>query len=216
MSVRALEASEKRTLAILGLPTAALALAITVVTTSVPVAASEFLDSSVVIGGLIAIEGVLALWLPLVVGSWSDRLHTSVGGRLPFLIAGTPIAIISLALMGVAGSLPVMIAVVTVFFVAYFIAYEPYRALYPDLIRDEIAARAQSTQAIWRGAGTGMALVGGGLLIAWGVLAPFIGGAILFAVCMALFLRVALPRARAAGRQSRTSEADTVLAEAAD
>ena len=88
MSVRALEASEKRTLAILGLPTAALALAITVVTTYVPVAASEFLDSSVVIGGLIAIEGVLALWLPLVVGSWSDRLRTSIGGRLPFLVAG--------------------------------------------------------------------------------------------------------------------------------
>src|SRR3954452_9245144 len=57
MSVRALEASEKRTLAILGLPTAALALAITVVTTYVPVAASEFLDSSVVIGCHIALEG---------------------------------------------------------------------------------------------------------------------------------------------------------------
>ena len=41
MSVRALEASEKRTLAILGLPTAALALAITVVTTYVPVAAER-------------------------------------------------------------------------------------------------------------------------------------------------------------------------------
>src|SRR3954468_13922519 len=227
MSVRALEASEKRTLAILGLPTAALALAITVVTTYVPVAANDFLDSSVVIGGLIAIEGLLALWLPLVVGSWSDRLHTSIGGgwaplhpsiggRLPFLIVGTPFAIVSLALMGLANSLALMIVVVTIFFFAYFIAYEPYRALYPDLIRDEIAARAQSTQAIWRGAGTGMALVGGGLLIAWGVLAPFIGGAILFAICMGLFLCVAVPRARDAGRQSRTSEADTVMEEAAD
>lgn len=217
MSVRSLTTSERRTLNILGLPTAALALAITVVTTYVPVAANDFLDSSIVIGGLIAIEGVLALWLPLVVGSWSDRLKTPIGGRLPFLIAGTPVAIVSLALMGLAGSLPVMIVVVTVFFVAYFIAYEPYRALYPDLIRDEIAARAQSTQAIWRGAGTGLALVGGGLLIAWGVLAPFLGAALLFAVCMVLFLRVAVPRARAAGReQSRASDAETVMAEAAD
>ena len=153
MSVRALEASEKRTLAILGLPTAALALAITVVTTYVPVAASEFLDSSVVIGGLIAIEGVLALWLPLVVGSWSDRLRTSIGGRLPFLVAATPIACVSLAVTGVVETLPLMALTVTVFFVAYFIAYEPYRALYPDLIDDAIAARAQSTQAIWRGTG---------------------------------------------------------------
>jgi MFS family permease len=217
VSVRALTSTERRTLAILGLPTAALALAITIVTTYVPVAVNDLVDSSIVIGGLIAIEGVLALWLPLVVGSWSDRLETSVGGRLPFLIAGTPVAIVSLALMGVAGSLGVMIVVVTIFFVAYFIAYEPYRALYPDLISDDIAARAQSTQAIWRGAGTGAALVGGGLLIAWGVLAPFLGGAILFAVCMVLFLRVAVPRARAAGRkQSRRSGAETVMEEAAD
>ena len=215
MSVRSLTATERRTLTILGLPTAALALAITIVTTYVPVAASSFLDSSIVIGGLIAIEGVLALWLPLVVGSWSDRLKTPIGGRLPFLVAGTPVAIVALALMGVANSLPVMLVVVTVFFVAYFVAYEPYRALYPDLIRDEIAARAQSTQAIWRGAGTGAALVGGGLLIAWGVLAPFLGGAILFAICMVLFLRVAIPRARAADRRSRTTESETVMAEAA-
>ena len=54
MSVRSLDATEKRTLALLGLPTAALALAITIVTAYVPVVASEFLDSSVVIGALIA------------------------------------------------------------------------------------------------------------------------------------------------------------------
>ena len=217
VSAHTLTSTERRTLNILGLPTAALALAITVVTTYVPVAANDFLDSSVVIGGLIAIEGVLALWLPLVIGSWSDRLKTPIGGRLPFLIAGTPFAIVGLALMGIADSLPVMIVLVTIFFVAYFIAYEPYRALYPDLIRDEIAARAQSTQAIWRGAGTGAALVGGGLLIAWGVVAPFVGGAILFALCMGLFLWVAIPRARADGRaQRRTSEAETVMEEAAD
>jgi MFS family permease len=213
MSVRALKASEKRTLALLGLPTAALALAITVITTYVPVATSEFLDSSVVIGGLIAIEGVLALWLPLVVGSWSDRLRTPIGGRLPFLLAATPFAALSLALTGLAGTLALMVIVVTVFFVAYFIAYEPYRALYPDLIDDAIAARAQSTQAIWRGAGTGVALIGGGLLIAWGTAAPFIASAIVFGVAMGGFLWVALPRARARG-QSRRSEAETVIEEA--
>ena len=214
MSTRALEASEKRTLAILGLPTAALALSITVVTTYVPVATSEFLDSSVVIGGLIAIEGVLALWLPLVVGSWSDRLQTSIGGRLPFLVAATPIAAVSLAVAGVVGTLPLMVVVVTVFFVAYFVAYEPYRALYPDLIDDAIAARAQSTQAIWRGIGTGAALIGGGLLIAWGTAAPFVFSAILFSLAMGGFLWVALPRARKRRRHARRSDAETVMQEA--
>ncbi len=216
MSTRSLTSNERRTLAILGLPTAAMALAITIVTTYVPVAVNSLLDSSVVIGGLIAIEGVLALWLPLVVGSWSDRVQTPIGGRLPFLIVGTPVAIVSLALMGVTNSVVLMFVVVTVFFFSYFVAYEPYRALYPDLIPDEIAARAQSTQAIWRGAGTGLALVGGGLLIAWGIVAPFLGGAILFAICMVLFLRAAIPRARARDHQEGASEAPSVREEAAD
>ena len=211
MSARALTSGERRTLALLGLPTAALSLAITIVTTYVPVAASTFLDSSLIIGGLIAIEGVMALWLPLVVGSWSDRVKTPVGGRLPFLIAGTPVAIVGLVLMGVAGSLPVIVVAVTLFFVAYFIAYEPYRALYPDLTADEIAARAQSTQAVWRGAGTGIALFGGGLLIAWGVLAPFVGAAIVFAAAMGLFLRAALPRARRAAENDSDGAEDGSL-----
>jgi MFS family permease len=215
MSGRALEASEKRTLALLGMPTAALALAITVVTTYVPVAASEFLDSTIIIGGLIAIEGLLALWLPLVVGSWSDRLTSPIGGRLPFLLVATPFAAVSLAVTGLVGTLWLLAVVVTIFFVAYFIAYEPYRALYPDLIDDDIAARAQSTQAIWRGTGTGVALIGGGLLIAWGTAAPFLGGAVLFLVAMGLFLSVALPRARRA-RQSRSSDRENVREEASD
>ena len=213
MSVRSLHATEKRTLALLGLPTAALALAITVVTTYVPVVANEFLDSSIVIGALIAIEGVLALWLPLVVGSWSDRLNTDVGGRLPFLVAATPFAAVALALTGLVHSLGLMAVMVTLFFIAYFIAYEPYRALYPDLLDDSIAARAQSIQAIWRGLGTGIALIGGGLLIAWGNAAPFLGGSLLFVAAMAGFLWVALPRARRY-RESRMTEGDTVMEEA--
>jgi hypothetical protein len=71
-----------------------------------------------------------------------------------------------------------------VFFLAYFVAYEPYRALYPDLVSDEIAGRGQSTQAVWRGAGTGLALVGGGLLYGVGRAAPFLASAVLAAVSM--------------------------------
>jgi MFS family permease len=211
MSARAISSSEKRTLAILGLPTAALALGITVVTTYVPVVAQDFLASTAVIGALIAIEGILALWLPLVVGSWSDRLVTPIGGRIPFLVAATPFAAVALALMGLANSLVLMAIAVTIFFTAYFIAYEPYRALYPDIVDNEIAARAQSTQAVWRGAGTGIALVTGGMLIAIGNWVPFAAAALLFSLCMWLFLHIALPRARAAN-QSRRRHADSETA----
>ena len=144
---RRLTGSERRRLALLGLPTFALALAITVVSTYLPVVAKSFTNSTIAIGLLIGAEGLLALFLPLIAGTWSDRLRTGIGGRLPFVLAGVPVAAVALALLGFARSLPLAAGAVVVFFAGYFISYEPYRALYPDLLDDEVAGRAQSAQA---------------------------------------------------------------------
>src|SRR3954469_6346142 len=148
------------------MPTLGLALSITTVTTSLPLVAKEFTGSTTVIGVLIGAEGAVALVVPLFVGQWSDQLRTRLGGRLPFVLAGTPVIASSIALMGFAGSLPVAALLVLLFFVSYYSAYEPYRAIYPDTLEPEVAGRGQSTQAVFRGVGTGLALVGGGLLFA--------------------------------------------------
>jgi MFS family permease len=190
---RPLSGQEKRTVALLGVPTLALALAITVVTTYLPVVAHGFVGSAVVIGVIVGMEGLVALWLPLVAGSWSDRLRTRVGGRVPFMVAGSPIVVTGLAAMAFVGSVGALAAAALVFFLGYFIAYEPYRALYPDAVGDEVAGRAQGTQALWRGAGTGLALLGGGLLISLGQAAPFAAAAAVYLIAMVVF-GVALAR----------------------
>jgi MFS family permease len=184
---RTLQRSELRILAILGVPTFALALAITTVSTYLPVLAEDFSDSSIVIGLLIGGEGLIALWLPLAVGSWSDRLRTPLGSRLPFILAATPALVVALAVLGFVDSIAAAAIVVAVFFVAYFVAYEPYRALYPDLVDDEIAGRAQSSQAIFRGLGTFLALVGGGLLISISDPLPFLATALIVGLTMGAF-----------------------------
>jgi MFS family permease len=184
---RPLTGEEKRTVALLGMPTLALALVVTVVTTYLPVVAQEFVGSTVVIGVIIGIEGLIALWLPLVVGSWSDRLRTPLGGRVPFLIAATPVVVVGLIGMALINSILALAAAALVFFLGYFLAYEPYRALYPDAVGDDVAGRAQGTQALWRGAGTGIALVSGGLLLSLGQGAPFLTAAAIFLVCLAVF-----------------------------
>jgi MFS family permease len=199
---RPLRGREKRLLALLGVPTFALALAITIVSAYMPVVARGFTRSTVVIGVIVGAEGLMALWLPLIVGSWSDRLRTRLGGRLPFLLAGTPVAVVALAIMGFVGSIYAMAAVVAVFFVGYFIAYEPYRALYPDAVADEIAGRAQSTQALWRGVGTLVALLGGGLLLSVGKPVPFLVGAAVLAISMATFIRSMAHRKAARARRN--------------
>jgi MFS family permease len=183
----ALTGAERRRLALLGLPTFGLALSITVVSTYVPTVARQFTRSTTTIGVVIGAEGIGAILLPVLIGAWSDRLRTRWGGRLPFVVAGTPVVVVALAAMGFVGSLAALAVAVGVFFAGYFVAYEPYRAFYPDLVRDEVAGRAQSTQAVWRGVGTGLALLGGGLLLSIGQAGPFLVAAALTGASIGLF-----------------------------
>lgn len=184
---RGLTGEEKRTVTLLGVPTLALSLSVTVVTTYLPVVAREFVGSNVVIGVIVGLEGLVALWLPLFVGTWSDRLDTPIGGRLPFLAVATPVVAGALAGMAFVASTLTLGVAALVFFVGYFLAYEPYRALYPDAVGDEVAGRAQGTQALWRGLGTGIALAGGGLLLAVWRGAPFLAAAALYVAATAVF-----------------------------
>jgi MFS family permease len=195
---RTLQRRELRVRAILGVPTFALALAITTVSTYLPVLAERFSDSSIVIGLLIGGEGLMALWLPLAVGTWSDRLETPIGSRLPFILVATFPLVLALAVLGFVRSIWLAAIVMAVFFAAYFVAYEPYRALYPDLMDDEIAGRAQSSQAIFRGLGTFLALLGGGLLFSISAPLPFVAAAIIVGASLTSFTLVDIRRRRRA------------------
>lgn len=191
---RDLSRRERSIIALLGVPTLGLALAITVVSTYLPLIARQFTGSTTVIGLIIGAEGMLALFLPLVFGSWSDQLRTRAGGRLPFVLGAAPPLAVTLAVLGFASSLLMTVLLVAGFFVAYFIAYEPYRALYPDLVSGDAAGRAQSIQALWRGAGTGLALVGGGVLFGVARWLPFVAAAAVFVVGTAAFTAALLRR----------------------
>jgi MFS family permease len=186
---RALKPGELKLLAVLGLPTFAYALATTVATTYLPVLAQDFTGSSTVIGLLIAVEGIMALLLAVPAGALSDRVKS----RLPFVRWGSPVLVVALAAMGFATSLPFALVAVVVFFAAYFVAYEPYRALYPDLVDGAIAGRGQSTQALWRGLGTIIAIAAGGVLLSIGKPVPFLAAAVVTAAAVGIFLAL-LPR----------------------
>jgi MFS family permease len=220
---RPLRRGEWRTLALLGVPTLALALAITVVTTYLPLLASSFAGSTVVTGLLIGAEGLIALVVPLLAGAWSDQLRTRIGGRLPFVIGAAPVMAVAVAALGFSASIPTAALALGVFFAAYYVAYEPYRALYPDLVGDEIAGRAQSTQAVFRGSGTALALVGGGLLFTLAKPAPFVTAGAVVLVAIAAFVAAALSggrpeqgSAREEGPRERARELWALVAERAE
>jgi Na+/melibiose symporter-like transporter len=176
-------------MALLAVPAMALALATTTVTSYMPVLAKSFTSSSTVIGVVVGAEGFLALWLPLAAGTWSDQVRTRIGGRLPFLLVATPVVTVALALMGFVSSIGQMALVVFVFFVGYLLAYEPYRALYPDAVPDRQAAKSQGVRGVAQGIGTGLALVGGGLLFGIAKPVPFLAAAAVVPVAVVLFTR---------------------------
>ncbi|HET8977002.1 MAG TPA: MFS transporter [Solirubrobacteraceae bacterium] len=202
----ALRTEDKVRLGLLALPTLALALSITMVSTYLGEVARRYTHQTIIIGVIVGGEGVMALWIPLFAGAWSDRLRTRIGGRLPFVLAGTIPAAVALALIGFLGTLVLVAAMAGVFFAFYFVAYEPYRAMYPDLVSDESkAGRAQSTQAVARGLGTGLALLGGGLLLSVARPLPFVVSAFVMVVAVAAFV-VLIVRRGLVGRRPDDAE----------
>jgi MFS family permease len=130
------------------------------------------------VGALIGGEGAFALAIPLISGALSDRLQGTgrLGPRLPFIMVGAPLAGAGLVLLPFAPNYQLAGLFILAFFIGYYIYYPPYRALYADLLPKRLLPRAQSSQAVMRGAGLGLALVTGGLLLsAWTPL-PFVLG----------------------------------------
>ena len=178
---------QRRFLLVLGLPSLALALALTVVTTFLPVLIVD-LTGPALTGILIGSEGLLALFVPVLVGARSDATGTRLGRRMPFLIAAAPVGAIALVLMPLVASLVVILILLIVFYTAYFTYYSPYRALYPDLVPEEQRGRSQGFQGTMREIGLGVALVGGGLLLGLWQPLPFVLSALVLLVVTAVFL----------------------------
>jgi MFS family permease len=173
----------------LGLPTFGLAFAISVLTTYGPTVLSSLGLTPAQIGALIGGEGAFALVVPLFAGALSDRLpaDSPLGRRMPFVIVGAPMVGAGLVLLPFAPDYQLAGLMILIFFVGYYLYYPPYRAIYADLLPRRLQPRAQSSQAIFRGAGLGIALISGGLFLsAWTPLPFVLGGAILGVTTLAL------------------------------
>jgi MFS family permease len=173
----------------LSLPTFGLALAVAVLTTYAPVLLGRATDSGAAIGLAIGAEGAFALFLPVLVGSLSDRTRTRLGRRLPYALFATPLLVLPLVLLPFSGSYAGTVALVSLFYVGYFVYYPPYQALFADLIPASYAGRAQGVQGVARGLGLGAALVGGGLLLSVWAPLPFLLGAAVVVLTTAALAR---------------------------
>ncbi len=93
--------------------------------------------------GLITLGGLLTamIWQP-VVGALSDRTRGGWGRRLPYLVGGTPVAILGLAAVVVAPSLGVLLLAVIVTQLGVNTVQGPWQALLPDRVPGQQRGRA--------------------------------------------------------------------------
>ncbi len=68
-----------------------------------------------------------------LVGQWSDRTHTPLGKRSPFILAGGIGAAIAISLLALHPSFWLMITTVTVIGIALYVAVGPYSTLLADI-----------------------------------------------------------------------------------
>lgn len=96
-------------------------------------------------GGIMAIDNILALFMLPLFGAFSDKVKTSIGKRMPFILSGTAIAVIAMILIPVAdnmASLPLFVLVLLIALVAMSTYRSPAVALMPDVTPKPMRSQA--------------------------------------------------------------------------
>lgn len=149
----------------LTLPTVGLSMALSLVTTYLPLTLRRYTGSATLIGFAIGGEGLFALAIPLVVGAISDRTWTRWGRRRPYMVAAAPVMALAMALAPMQPGYIRIAACVFVFFAAYHVYTAPYQALIPDSVPYTRHGQVQGIQTLMRGLGMFAGMVGAGLLL---------------------------------------------------
>ena len=147
-------------------PTVGVSLALSLVTTYLPLTLQRYTASATLIGFAIGGEGIFALAIPLVVGAWSDRLWTRWGRRQPFMILAAPPMAAALVLAPFQRGYVSIALSVFAFFAAYHLYTAPYQSLIPDFTPPDKHGRVQGFQTLMRGSGMFLGMVVAGMLLA--------------------------------------------------
>lgn len=103
--------------------------------------------SESVIGVIMAIDNVLAVFLLPMIGTFSDKVDTPLGKRTPFIIAGTAAAVILMMIMPVAdkkGNMTIFVMALGATLLAMAMYRSPAVALMPDLTPKPLRSKANA------------------------------------------------------------------------
>ena len=146
----------------------------------VPIFLSEkFNVAPILIGFFMTLDNIAALFIQPPVGAWSDRLRTSLGRRIPFIIIGAPITALAFGLIPLASVIPLFVACTSTTLLSAALWRTPVVALMPDITPSAFRSQANGIINFMGGIGSIIALQTGGLLYKMSPNFPFWMGSLL-------------------------------------
>ncbi|MEM1521879.1 MAG: MFS transporter [Thermofilaceae archaeon] len=149
----------------------------------VPVFLKELGLPSWLVGFIMTIDNVLAVFMLPVIGALSDLTRTRLGRRKPYIVAGVPPAALTFLLIPMlrAELVPMMLAIIVMnFSMALF--RSPVIAFMPDITPSEKRSQANGIINFMGGVGSLIAFFAGSWLYRLNPTYPFIAGSLLLAV----------------------------------
>ena len=154
----------------------------------------RFLLASTLIGTIMTIDNFFGVIFQPIVGMLSDRTHTRIGRRMPWILVGIPLCAIAFMFIPRASTLVAMMSVIIGFNFIMSLWRSPVVALMPDVTPAPLRSKANGVINLMGGVGSIVAFLVGGILADMNenLHAPFIMGScvMLFALVMLiLFVR---------------------------
>lgn len=148
--------------------------------------ANKFNLSPILIGFFMTLDNIAAIFIQPVVGSWSDKIRTKIGRRMPFILIGAPIGAAAFGIIPLAAVLPVFVACTSTLLLSMAFWRTPVVALMPDITPSKNRSQANGIINLMGGLGTIIASLVGSSLYEINVNYPFWMGSVLVILASAL------------------------------
>lgn len=132
---------------------------------------NSFSLNEVLIGAIMAVDNVLALFLLPIFGTWSDKVNTKLGKRIPFIIVGTLLSVLAMFFMPIAdNSRNLTLFMIMTGFVLLFMSIfrSPAVALMPDVTPKHLRSKGNAIINLMGTVGAIFALAMIGVLVSDG------------------------------------------------
>jgi maltose/moltooligosaccharide transporter len=130
--------------------------------TYVPIFLGRYIESNALIGAIMTLDNIFAIFLIPIFSALSDRIRTPIGRRMPFIITLLPLSAIAFGLMpfSALSSLPLLVLLIFALNLFKQAARGPVVALMPDIIPGEIRSEANGVINTMGGVATIVGTIG--------------------------------------------------------